>query len=116
MAMDDRNELLTTEQIAERYEKSLRWAQDLTAQNQALALKAGHESQWWSHDIDRVVQRSRPRGRPRRLATSDEIGLETANVAGAVQEAQTDEEIEGVLQEYLDWLELRRTTVETLTP
>lgn len=115
--MDNTNEMLTTEQIALRYDKSLRWAQDLMTQNQSLFRKVGREYQAWSHDVDRVVRRSRSRGRPRRLtASQDGIGLDAADVADAVKGAQSEEAMEDVFQEYLSWLEARRDLVRRLMP
>ncbi len=105
--MSSENHLLTTDQAAERLNISVRRTQDYIANNRLLAHKVGREYRVWSHDVDRLARLMRPRGRPRRLAVSEnEYDLHTANVAGAVEEAKTEEEMEEVLQEYLDWLHL----------
>lgn len=117
MNMNSKNELLTTEQVAQRYNRSLRWVQDLMSKNQFLAHKVGREYRVWSRDVEHLVQQSRPRGRPRRLtASEDDLGIYVVDVADDVQKAQTEDAMEGVLHEYIDWLEGHKDIVLRLQP
>lgn len=104
--MEYSNDLLSTEEVAQRLHVSQRRVQDLLAKGQLLGHKVGRGYRVWSHEVDRFARRERLRGRPRILATSNgELGIHTANVAGAVQEALSEDDMVQVFDEYLDWLE-----------
>jgi excisionase family DNA binding protein len=115
--MENTNELLTATQAAQRLGISVRRVQDLMAKNQLLAHKVGKGYRVWSREVDRLARLSRPRGRPRRLTASDgELGIWTVDVAGDVQRAHTREQMEAVLQEYIDWLDQHQERVVRLQP
>jgi len=114
--MNSKRVLLTTEQAAARLNISVRRMQDYLAKNPLLAEMVGREYKIWSNDVEHLAELFRPRGRPRLAVSEGELELKSATFADAVEEAQTEEQMEEVLQEYLEWLERHRHIVQGLRP